>query len=1239
MISNFNENSNRTTGFSARQFSKSNPCPVCGDNSGACRFNAHDEDFIMCHTHADARKGEVINGYVCVKESTSHTASFKPYKDLKQLSETERLQAIALQKKKKERIEKALKLEAEERKQKALPDADRNEYYSDLLNQLTVNESTRDDLKRRGFSDEEIDKSDFRSIVKKQSIDGEFPVELPGISNDGENLVVYDNGYLCPIRDFDGNILAMQYRIQNPENGNRYKWLSTPKTATLQTKEENELPIPVFHPPSGKPEAIAIVEGTGAKPYFVSQRLNCLTIGAAGGQWLGSKLLLTKYINQALAAYGDIPIIIIPDAGFALNPDVCRKLDDLIKWVEENYINDELTNVHVLDWNQIHKNQGDIDEIDRVFLNPRKLKSTSFLSKYKEALASSQFYKRFQKWAENRKKLTSDETVKEKYLSITKSITGKCDAYFIRKNMGGGKTEEMLKFVKASGIPTLIISYRNSLCKSIVGRAERMGINALHILESHENIKGFGNINHMKDGNIQLLVGCIDSFEKMKAFIACNPQYHIVIDEFDSVLDHIKGGGTLENRQIKATEFFKDAVENAEFCLMMDANLKDDNVNLFREVFPNKNCLVKDSLPVEKQPSKTIYFLESASEKNDYNRSPKDIAVNLLQIAKESWKNNEKILFISDSQRAVETYDEMARKQAKRENGLRYDRKTSDEKSTKDFKDNPSKYIVTMNLDDLGLSPSGESGLDISVFDYFDKVLFDIKGVLGVNKLIQMSGRLRDTNVPIYIACPEFANMSGNICPYAGNLLNEVINIRAISSANLLQEIDRDISDEEIDELTDKLNRQMKEDAFFRSAMKDGKQLAYEHSNLKLCLKTALQQDGHTCIDIVKETDEETKADKKEHKNFVEDREAEHIFKADDITPEKLEEMQKNKNHDWGGQCKIIKANIKFNLLPGIENTESWHKDLFNIVSVKHTQKFLNRLWRFELFKNEELFRARFKLSNDKKLQYGYSSMTIWKDDSRKIATLLAMGFDKIIAKGWVCSQDKDIIDFVNQYYEDDKLFQILAITRPKKDEKKKTHIKKTIDNFLNYLGLSCGDKKTIKGVNHYKIVIDKKVRKHIEELEGLNLETFTKNLWECFATRAEKLIKEASSVSLSKSIEAAKQQELTDKQWEELELQKQQLNNIWNAQENDEVLSSKERVIGISQMLDYVENQEQADDIKAIYSSFVIQAAMSFLDTRTQEKLSQFGFPVITWGAYDRWFNSVGKFPTFSLENIEIGF
>jgi hypothetical protein len=48
------------------------PCPVCDSDSGKCRGKKdHGKEFIQCMTFADTRKGQVINGYKCIKSSNN----------------------------------------------------------------------------------------------------------------------------------------------------------------------------------------------------------------------------------------------------------------------------------------------------------------------------------------------------------------------------------------------------------------------------------------------------------------------------------------------------------------------------------------------------------------------------------------------------------------------------------------------------------------------------------------------------------------------------------------------------------------------------------------------------------------------------------------------------------------------------------------------------------------------------------------------------------------------------------------------------------------------------------------------------------------------------------------------------------------------------------------------------------------------------------------------------------------
>ncbi len=153
----------------------------------------------------------------------------------------------------------------------------------------------------------------------------------------------------------------MRLRTLPTTETNRYRWLSG-QGQTLHLfpegcKPEGELPLAVFRP-EGKPEGIALAEGTGAKPFLVSQRLNLLTIGAAGGQWASSPELFRQILNKAALEVKGKSIKILPDAGDILNPSVMNRWQRVISRLE-----DWGWSVAIGWWGQTDKSHLDVDEL------------------------------------------------------------------------------------------------------------------------------------------------------------------------------------------------------------------------------------------------------------------------------------------------------------------------------------------------------------------------------------------------------------------------------------------------------------------------------------------------------------------------------------------------------------------------------------------------------------------------------------------------------------------------------------------------------------------------------------------------------------------------------------------------------------------------------------------------------------------------------------------------------------
>ncbi len=334
-----------------------NPCPICEATSGKCRQSNEDSNYWQCMTYTDSRKGEIIAGYKCIGHTKDRLWGQFKFDNSQEWSAQQRLEWQ--RENQRRRNEKAK--EDGERRRRSLSAAERHEQYTRLLSELILHPDDRADLLRRGFTHEQIELAGFKSIESYQRLQSPFSTLLPGISATGKELLVKYGGYLCPVRNADGLIVACQIRLRAlpTGEGNRYRWLSS-KGQTLHLFPEGcegELPLAVFRP-QGKPEGIALAEGTGAKPFLVSQRLNLLTIGAAGGQWASSRELFRSTLEKVELEVAGKVIKIFPDAGDILNQSVMSRWQRVIALLEEWG-----WSVRVGWWGQANKNRPDVDEL------------------------------------------------------------------------------------------------------------------------------------------------------------------------------------------------------------------------------------------------------------------------------------------------------------------------------------------------------------------------------------------------------------------------------------------------------------------------------------------------------------------------------------------------------------------------------------------------------------------------------------------------------------------------------------------------------------------------------------------------------------------------------------------------------------------------------------------------------------------------------------------------------------
>nr|MDJ0775561.1 hypothetical protein [Mastigocoleus sp. MO_167.B18] len=747
----------------------------------------------------------------------------------------------------------------------------------------------------------------------------------------------------------------------------------------------------------------------------------------------------------------------------------------------------------------------------------RHLQLESFYNKYQTAFENPQAY---EEWAKDRIKLTADIVQYERWLTIPKDIAQQCDILLVRKGLGGGKTQGLIEFLLNQQIITLLIGYRNTLLNNTIKRSNEKGLSAEHIKaakEFEQVIKGFNSkirINLAgEDSLTKLWAGCADSFHKFNALIGHVGEYFTALDEIVSVLGHLKSGGTLKKRQQDAISWVTETIQNSAFSVMMDANLSDKEVEFIRQLFPEKRILVLDS--IHEVSPRTFHFVETKGKK-DYSRGSNHLPEHLVQIA----RKHKRVLWLSDSQRSCETANEIFVKQGHKH--FRLDRKTSSDELAKLFQEDPQNFIVTEQLDSASLSPSGESGLSIALFGYFDAVLFDIRGTVGVNTLTQMSARLRDTKVPVYVACPEFINFTENICPHATHKFEKVLRDKiewaiAVASKAEIELVDTDFAKL----ILDSFREDALQDLWFVQSLQDAKQLIYEHKNLKLTLKTALLQQGNIINDLIVKINAQTEGELKETKQAILMRQAIKIFESIDIDFETAQILNQS-DQDYDVQCQVQKAFLKHRL-PGIEHTTSWSPEFIYQVLLKNPH-FLEGRWRFHQLQDQELAKAEFINNNKHSFEQGFNPMEVWHNKSTKLEALREFGVKQLIdGQTFTASSTQEFID---RYYKEESWFNLIEISRAKQTRNENGKISNTkyvkvmADRFLGLFGLEAKSPVSkARSEKTYHIDIPDEFKNFIHDIDS------------CYQKRAEIVKDKAEKISLTELAQAEEEQRKLDSQ------------------------------------------------------------------------------------------------------------
>ena len=625
----------------------------------------------------------------------------------------------------------------------------RDQEIRKVLAQLSLSKTDRHYLEKRGIPAHII--THCRTVHKQQQLTESVNPRLPGVNQWGTRLTNGWQGILVPFTNAEGLFVGM--RLHDPhakETGNgKYVWLSSdwlPQGFGPQLPN-GELPLAVHYPSTLTDSTkIGLCEGPEWKAAVAAERLGFPVIGVSGNNFISSPKTLQTTLSTIKARLDSdhITLIVIPDAGVGRNSAIAhnhlKTLKLLKNWGEE---------VQTAWWGQESKHhQGresythlDIDELPLTALDQLQYQDINF----RQLQCYGEYW---EKWLKSRKIHHKKQKVDQKYLDIQLFRPG--IIHCVRSGMGTGKTvsliKEMREELKQTGIN--ITGYRNSLLYNTTAKASQPS----PLLAEDSDDK---TMHHLNDGLQGVLnddalwfVNCLDSFEKLPTWLDENHTRHffddkyIVIDEVEAVLLHAFFSETLKHHAALILHRFKLALRRCLGVVCLDANLSDMSIEIIT-AWSGKPLEITEN--IHKNPMAKLTLLEGTfelSQKNGQIRKSDRSPWLLDMLAQPCFA------VAADGQKFIESLEQwLIAHGIQSERILRIDGKTTPTKKVKTFLKNPDQWLQEHPNTILLYTTAAESGLDVSILNYFTCLYGFYLGVIRVNSFCQLLGRIRDQQV------------------------------------------------------------------------------------------------------------------------------------------------------------------------------------------------------------------------------------------------------------------------------------------------------------------------------------------------------------------------------------------------------------------------------------------------------------------------------------------------------------
>lgn len=965
---------------------------MCGDTTGDCGI--FPSGLLACHTHIDRHQDPHHPDWEYIKpDKTGTWGIFAPRRE----KQTQQGRDIWLENARKRKAQR--EREKLDRAKTALGIDDLDKWLRILSAEMGLTDGDRQRLKDRGLTDEQIAAGLFFSYRAGQKVSGQIPRNLPGIRKG--RLAGKHSGIACPAFDGNGRVIGYQIRLtKKVVTGGKYRWGYGQVSSHLPN---GELPLNVVKRTDPTNPHIHLPEGI-LKPYVASCRLNINCIGAAGGNHAGSPEQLKAAIDELLTDDPEQFIVIVPDAGAVLNENVLRQYENTAKLISDWGYGDRL---RFASWDQVNKSDQDIDEIDGDrqinYITPTDFKKIA------------QRQKNWQDWKKYQSLLTAKKVIKHGQ-TITKTVINQPDmsgvelfvagrSVGVKGGMGLGKTHEMVK--QCQQLNGLIIpGYRNSLGRQTankinnhVGKAEMVQMAEFCYQDILDNT---------------MLHLCLDSIPKLVEMLGRMMAYHrqsleeyvsdkfIFIDELMSVIIHLFFSGTLTGKRIEGLMGFITMLRNCKGLAYADANLADWAVELMAYWSQKDQDII---INTHNNISAKLTFLEGTIEGE---RVKKHDNHGFLLEMKECLDNGQPIAVCSDSQTFIESCEEYLLTFCPNAKIKRIDAKTASESESKRLMEDPDQWLRDNPGYSLLYNTSAESGIDISIRDYFAGHWGFYFGVINCNSFLQLMGRIRDQNVPRSVWVRTFFIASNDDqVSFSAEVYEHYERQGLILESKLLMDA------ESVNRI--QLIHQNSFPVESGAALQARAILNYERRNLRECALACFEKSGYQITKATMVRTDEIKAAKGSFKIAKETVKVQNIT---DIATASSKYVGKplirlSMDSNYADQCAIKKAQW-CDRLPGLLNPDDMDSELLRL-AIYDAPRLISGMEKLVLVNNPELLRVIGKARLDKILERNAAIPWAKNNQYLECRLLSAIGIgalvETFISEGGLSRDDEIVVN------------------------------------------------------------------------------------------------------------------------------------------------------------------------------------------------------------------------------------